>query len=137
MDMILGLPPELINKINDYVEPTLEIRCVNRKYLKKYNPEIKEILYPYHFYAIDYLHSLRVRPTYEALCLYFPKSYWYNDIIPIKVQCEAFTRKGFRCTRHCYGKFCHQHKDTLNIYKNSKMFHYLTNGVPTYYTTYS
>lgn len=137
MNMISRLPTELIDEINDYVEPSLELRCVNRKYLKQYNPEIKEILYPSYFYAIDYLHSLRIRPTHEALCIYFPESYWYNGILSNKVQCKAYTKKGIRCTRHSYDKFCHQHRDTYKIYKNSKMFRYLTNGVPTYYTTCS
>lgn len=127
MDMISGLPPELINKINNYMEPSLELRCVNRKYLKKYNSKLL-ILYLRHFYAIEYLRSLRIRPTYKALCIYFPKNYRYKN----NVQCKAYTKKGLRCTRDCYDKFCYQHKNTLKTYKNSKMFRYLTNGVPVY-----
>lgn len=125
--MISILPCELIDKITNYMETTLELRCVNRTYFKKYNSEIL-ILYVQHFHMIEYLRSLRIRPTYKALCIYFPEFYLYRN----KIQCNAYTKKGLRCTRHCYNKFCYQHKNTLQRYKNSKMFRYLTNGVPVY-----
>ena len=122
MTLISDLPSVLIHKITNYMEPTLELRCVSRKYLKKYNSKIMN-LYIGYFYEIEYLRSLRIRPTYKALCIYFKEKYCYKN----KTQCNSYTKKGIRCKRYCYDKYCHQHIYTINSYKNSKMFHYLSN----------
>ncbi|MAP67446.1 MAG: hypothetical protein CMF80_07100 [Candidatus Marinimicrobia bacterium] len=128
--------PELLNEVNDYIEPTLELRCVSRKYYKLYTPEIRE-KYPLHFHAIDYLNALRICPTYNALSIYFPYNYWLSydpqkdEMIyhTNKLQCKGYTKKGLRCKRYSCDAFCYNHRNTLKTYQNSKMFHYLTDGI--------
>ena len=74
-----------------------------------------------------YLQSLRIKPTYKSLCLYFPQHIGFT--ITQKQQCQGYTKKGNRCPRYCYGKLCYHHNNTLYMYKNSKMFHYLMKDV--------
>lgn len=120
------LIPELLNEINEYMEPTLELRCVNRKYYKLYTPEIR-INYSLCFKCIDYLNALQIRPTYKALSIYFPDSYWVKTTE--KHQCRGYTKKGLRCKRYTCDTFCYSHRNTFDTYKNSKMYLYLTNGI--------
>ena len=125
-NMYLLLPDELLQLIFTFIQPSLTTRCINRKYLKKTDSTLK-FIYPYHFNDIYYLQSLRIKPTYKSLCLYFPQHIGFT--ITQKQQCQGYTKKGNRCTRYCYGKLCYHHKNTLYMYKNSKMFHYLMKDV--------
>ena len=54
-------------------------------------------------------------------------SYWFNTTE--KHQCKGYTKKGLRCKRYTCDAFCYSHRNTFDIYKNSKMYLYLTNGI--------
>ena len=124
--MNVALPYEIIDIIESYMQPTLMLRCTNKKYLKSINPVI-ELLYWYAFYNIRYLRAMRIRPTYEAMCIYFPE---YTANKEEMNQCKAYTRKGLRCMRYSCDTFCYQHKNTLQMYRNSKMYRFLMRDIP-------
>ena len=123
--MNVALPYEIIDIIESYMQPTLMLRCTNKKYLKLINPKI-ELLYWRAFYYIHYLRAMRIRPTYEAMCIYFPE---YTAAKKMK-QCNAYTKKGLRCMRYSCDTFCYQHKNTLHMYRNSKMYRFLMQDIP-------
>lgn len=124
--MMMMVPEDVKEIIYSYTKPSLNIRCLNKAFLKRTNTKIKE-MYSTRFSNIDYLYSMRICVNYETLCYYFKK----NMVKKEKYNtCCGFTKKGIRCSRqYCYDeKFCYQHKNTVQLYKNTKMYRSLTNG---------
>ena len=129
----MQLPSEIETEIYTYL-PLMIVRLLNRKHWKEQETNMS-MMYPMAFYQIEYLKSMRIRPTIAALRIYFP----LKTLLAKRKQCLGIMSKGNRCKCHIYTRYndviyCQQHRYNYNIseppsviqYRKRKKYNYFT-----------